>query len=135
MILIFSFKKGNKDLKDISPFYFIIITIFLSITNILNISDLTIILFICSLFNLKKDISLKISLLYYSLINIFIIILTPIQAVEEYFILSYVIGTIIAGIFTIYSINCINDLIKKNKLWKLALYFFFLSLFLMYWFR
>lgn len=135
IILIFTFKKGTKNFKDITLFNIIFITIFLIIGNILNLSDLVIILLACSLCKFKKDISLKISLLYYSIINIFTILLTPIKDVAEYLILPYVIGTIITSLFTLYSIKHIELLIKKNKLWKLSLYFFFLSLFLMYWFR
>lgn len=135
IIIIFNIRKGTKNLKDITFLNIIFITIFLIISNILNISDLASILLVCSLCNIKKDISLKISLIYYSLMNIFTIIFTPINTIDENLILPYIIGTIITSIFTLYSIKHIDSLIKKNKLWKISLYFFFLSLFLLYWFR
>ena len=120
IIIIFTFQKGTKKFKDITLSNIIFITIFLIISNILNLSDLAIILLVCSLCNIKKDISLKISLLYYSLINIFTILLTPIKDVAEYLITPYIIGTIITSFFTLYSIKHIELLIKKNKLWKLG---------------
>ena len=134
-LIIFTFKKGTKSIKDITIKNIIFISLIQILINIFNISDLSVILLTCILCNIKKDISLKISLLYYSFISLFSFTLTSFNTFESYLYLPYIIGTIITSLTTYYSILRIHSLNKKNKLWRLSIYFIILSLFILFWFR
>lgn len=134
---IFNRSKNTNQISDIKIKDIILISIIEMTHVFFNISHLITLLLGCKLCKIKKEIALKIAFIRYFFISLVITLLNYniFLSIEPNLLLPYLIGTIITGIFSHYTLVFIDDLIKNKKLWKLALYFLILAIFITYWFR
>lgn len=135
--LLFNNNKNTKKITDLKIKDIITITI-IEFTHIFfNISHLITLLLGCQICKIKKDIALKISFIRYFFISLIVTLSNYKIAlnIEPNLLLPYLIGTVVTAIFSHYTLIFIDELIKNKKLWKLAIYFFILAIFIVYWFR
>lgn len=136
-ILLFFIKKNKNSINKPLTYKKALLIGLLELTSLIpGISQITITLFLMYIFKQNTKTSFRYTFLIYLLSNIIPITLNISHlSLTTYDSINYCIGILTNTIISYFTILYLEDLLHKNKVWKLSIYCILIALFTTIWFR